>query len=207
MVAEIIERGGAGRRFKHDEGLGLAGVDQHAMQIDAVDDDVRMREAATECCAGRDARDFCAVERIEHDECWRHARLAHHRRADAEPVEDVKHIRPELNAVTDRAEFLRRFEHAHAQSAPRQRQRCCKPAKAATDDEDGKVRCHPFRTKRSPDESAIREAGQVGPAHQFWVRGFAARPTGSTGNYFTSTSSSASRLGPSIMTARVSPSR
>src|SRR5262249_1386488 len=59
-VAEILIAGGAGERHQFDIRLLLARIEQNAMQIDPMNDDVRTLEPRVERCADRDARnDAC----------------------------------------------------------------------------------------------------------------------------------------------------
>ncbi len=67
-LAVILDPRGASRCFKLDIGQGPAGIEQHIVQIDPMNDDVGMLEAAAKRIAGRHARDLAAVERIQHDQ-------------------------------------------------------------------------------------------------------------------------------------------
>ena len=123
--------------------------EQNVMQVDAVNVDVGMLEALLDIGAGIDAHNFLAAIGIEPYRCRRKMRLALDRIADAEPVEHVKDVRAELNAVADGAEFLRLLEYADAHALAAERQRGRQSAKPAADNQDGIIFRH-----RSPQLSA-----------------------------------------------------
>ena len=80
------------------------------MQIDAVHDEVGIFEACTERRPGGNPRQFFAVERVQHQESGGRIGDGQHRIAEAETIEDVKHVRPKLDAIADGAEFRRAFK-------------------------------------------------------------------------------------------------
>ena len=130
------------------------------MQVDAVDDDVGMLEARAERRAGRDARQLVAGEGVAHQHRRRAVGLLHHRVGDADAVEHMEDIGPELDAVADGAEFRRAFEHAARDAALRERKRGGEAAKPAADDQDG-IR---LRRQRFPRKSARNDTSR----RRFW---------------------------------------
>ena len=135
-ISLVLETGDHGLGHELDRVRALRRLEQNIMQIDAMNDDVWMGETGAERRPGRDARHLCAAERVEHEQCGRRIRRLAHRLADAEAVEDVEDIGAELDAVTDRAEFRRAFEHARAPATLRQGERRREPAEPAANDED-----------------------------------------------------------------------
>ena len=136
-LAAILETRDHGVGDQLDRIVAPAGVEQDVMHVDAMNDDVGMLEARAERRCGRNAHDLLAVERVEHQQRGRRIRNGKHLLAQAEAVEDVKDVGPELDAVADGAEFRRAFEHARGAAAPRQRQRRGEAAEPAADDQDG----------------------------------------------------------------------
>ena len=130
-------------RFHHrigdelDRAVGPASVQQHVMQIDAVNDDVRVFETGAERGAGRYANNLLPGKRIEHRNCRRCIGNSKDLFHQAETVEHMKNVRSELNAVTDGAELRRAFKHARRAAALAQCQRRGQPAKSTADDQNG----------------------------------------------------------------------
>ena len=104
-VAVVLELRDHGVGLERDQRLAAAGVEQHVMQVDAVDDDVGMLETGAERRPGRHPRDFVAGQRIEHQHGGRRVGLFEHRCAHADPIERVKDVGAELDAVADGAEL------------------------------------------------------------------------------------------------------
>ena len=65
-VAEILIAGSAGERHQFDIRLRLARIEQDAMQVDPMDDDVGTLEPCVERCTVRDARNDARIDRVEH---------------------------------------------------------------------------------------------------------------------------------------------
>ena len=112
------------------------------MQIDAMDNDVGISEARLQRRTGRNPHQFAAVERVPHQYGRGRIRYRQNLLHQTYSVEDVKDVRPELDAVADGAEFRRAFEHAHLSSAARQGERCREPAQSTSDNENGLSPCH-----------------------------------------------------------------
>ena len=110
MVDESADHG---VRFQGDARIAPAGVEQNVVQIHPVHDDVRIFEAVAQGRPGGDPRDFLAVERVEHQQGRWGIRRREHLVAQADAVEHVKHVWPELDAIADGAEGWRPFQHAH----------------------------------------------------------------------------------------------
>ena len=96
-----------------------ASVEQHVMQVDAMDNDVGIFETGAERSGGRNSHQFIAVERIQHQERGRRIRNGHDLRHQTEAIENMKYVRPELNAIANGAEFGGAFEHARGPAASR----------------------------------------------------------------------------------------
>ena len=123
-----------------DRRIAPAGVEQHVMQVDAMDDDVGMLEARAERRAGRDARvTSLAVERIAAS-----ARRAANRpcpstaAVDAEPVE-ARETRWGRTGCRSRWRRTPARLPARARGGPgcAERERGGEAAEAAADDQDG----------------------------------------------------------------------
>src|SRR5262249_13060062 len=135
-VLRRVETRDAGAALHDDARHRRAGVDEHAMNVLAMDDDVGMDKAAAKILSGRDVRDLGARERVEHQDVRRDRRFAHHGRRDAEAIEHGKDIRPELDAVADWRELLRLLEHAHRKTLAAERERGREAAEPAAGDQD-----------------------------------------------------------------------
>ena len=146
-VAAILEARDHGVGDQLDRIVLPAGVEQDVMHVDAMNDDVGMLEARAERRGRRNAYELLAVERVEHQQRGRGIRDGEHLVAQAEAVEDVKDVGPELDAVADGAEFRRAFEHTRGTAAPRQRQRRGEAAEPAADDQDGIAAGHRLRLR------------------------------------------------------------
>jgi hypothetical protein len=123
---------------QRDRAFAPAGIQQHIMEVDAVDDDIGVLEAGAERHAGRDPRHLLAIEGVEHEDGGRLIRHAHDVGRNAQLFEHVEDVGPELDAIADRTEVGRAFEHLHRDVAAGQRQRRGKPAETAADNQDGR---------------------------------------------------------------------
>jgi hypothetical protein len=135
-VAAILEVGRRHPRLERDLGACAAGIHQHLVQVDPMDDDIRMPKALPERCAERNACDFLARMGVHHYACIRHIALFENRGGDAQPIKHRHYIGAELNAIADGAELGRLFENAHAAPGAAQCERGGQSAETAADDDD-----------------------------------------------------------------------
>ena len=147
--------------LERDQRIAAAGVEQHVMQVDAVDDDVGILEAGAERRPGRDPRDLVAGQRIEHEHGGRRVGLFEHRcaHADADRAHERRWGRTGCRSRWRRTR--RAFEHAHRQAVARERKRGREPAEPAADDQDGFVCSWQWLSRLAASHSAviIRESG------------------------------------------------
>jgi hypothetical protein len=103
-----------------DQIIAPAGIEQHVMKVDAVNDDVGIFEAGAEFWdAGWYPSDLTAVEGIDHQDSRRRIGFFEHGGAHAYAVQCIKDIGAELDAVAYGAEFRRAFKHAHREAVAR----------------------------------------------------------------------------------------
>ena len=109
-VAAIFEAGhhGVGQQFYFV--VVPACIEQDVMQIDAMNDDVRVFEPGAKRSAGRNADQLLAGQRIDHQN--RRRRIGHGQNLlhQAQAIQDVKNIWAELDAVADGAELRCSFK-------------------------------------------------------------------------------------------------
>jgi hypothetical protein len=124
------------RRVELDK-IGFAALlEQHIVQIGAMDERIGVMKFAAEGVIERNARDFIAGDGIEHDQVvWKHRERAD-RLDQSKPFEHPEHVRPELNASADLLEYGGLFDHLRGNALARQRQRGSQSADAAADDQD-----------------------------------------------------------------------
>jgi hypothetical protein len=139
-VAAILEAGGESGRLERDLGACPAGIHQHLVQVDPVNDDVGVPETGPERSAERKARDLLARIGVDHQAGIRHIALVENRISNTKPIEHRNHVGAELDAIADGAEFRRLFENTHAPAGAAQGERGGQPAEAATHDDDRLVR-------------------------------------------------------------------
>jgi hypothetical protein len=135
-IAAILESGDHRLRHQLDAIVVPAGIEQNVMQIDAVNDDVRMLEARPERRPGRDTYQLLAGERVHHEKRHRRIRGGQHLLGDADAIEHVKDVGSELDAVADGAELRPALKHSRAPPAARQGERRREAAQPAADDQD-----------------------------------------------------------------------
>ena len=115
------------------------GVEQHVMQVDAVDDDVGvLKRARNDGPVGIRV----AGQRIVHSTAGGESAFSQAPRGLADAVEHMKDVRAELDAAADGAERGRAFEHADRDAVARERKRGGEPAEPAADDQDGIAQGH-----------------------------------------------------------------
>ena len=136
-IATIFEAVHHGVGHKFNRITIPASIEQHFVQIDAVNDDVWVSEARPKRCSGRNSYQFPAVECIEHHHSRRRVRNGKDALRHAEAIEDVKNIGTELDAIADGAKFRRTFEHPRPIRSASKGESRCKPAETTTNYEDG----------------------------------------------------------------------
>jgi hypothetical protein len=121
---------------KLDVLLLAAGAQQHAVQVAAMHDRIRILEARPERLAEVDAGDFLGAERVHQAQRVDINRHVPRRLADAEIVEGVERIGAELDAGADLAERRRLFEHENAMAFLGEPERGREAADAAAGDQN-----------------------------------------------------------------------
>ncbi|MEI2735834.1 MAG: hypothetical protein V9G24_14175 [Rhodoblastus sp.] len=132
----LLDTFDARRRLERDAAGFLRAFQQRGMDVDAVDDGVRIVEALAEGLARRDAADERPVDGVVHDHFIDIDGAAARLLADAERVEGGEGVGTELDAGADFADLRRLFENRDLEALPRQRQRRGEPADAAADHDD-----------------------------------------------------------------------
>ncbi len=135
-AAFLLETLDVPRGFERDLVARLAGRQQPAVQVAAVDDEVAELVAREESLAERDAADFLVGKRIDEDQRFRIHRTGLERLQHAEAIEHARDVRPHLDAVADLAELGRLLQHAHLAALLRERERRGEAADAAAGNED-----------------------------------------------------------------------
>src|ERR1700719_618549 len=113
-----------------------AGFQKNAVQIAAMNDRIGILEAGAESLAKVDMGDFVSAQRIHQPQLIDINGHAARGFADAEIVEGMKRIRPQLNAGADFAERRSLFEHDGPEALWREAERRREAADAAADDQD-----------------------------------------------------------------------
>ncbi len=135
-VGRLVDLDDFLRRIEADQIGFPAGLQQHLVQIGAMDERIGMMEFLAEGVAERNARDLLPGHRIHHDEVVGKDGERADRLDQAERLEHPEHIGPELDAGADLLELRRLFDELRGNTLARQRQRRRQPADAAADDED-----------------------------------------------------------------------
>ena len=145
-VASLGANLGAGRRVlagdhallvdQRNGVVRLAGFEEGAVQVGAVNDGVRIAEELAEQIAERTAEDLLAGHAVHHDQRVDIDRARAALIADAEIVHRVERIGTDLNAGADFAELVGLLQHGDATALVGQSQRRCQTADAAAGDDD-----------------------------------------------------------------------
>ena len=171
-VGEVAEHADGLAGQKLDRRFAPAGREQGREQILAVHHHVAIAVAGNERRAQRDARDFAAVARIDHNRVIRKHRVGDHILKHAERIEHARSIGRQLDSGADLAKRAGLLQHPHPNAAPRQRQRARKPANAAAGHQHRLppfghvVYCAATRMSKAPMPSisaCIRSPGTTGP--------------------------------------------
>jgi hypothetical protein len=150
-VAAFVEARHHGVAHQRDQRIAPTGIEQNVMQIDAMNDDVRIFEAGAERRdTGRYPGHLFAVEGVDHHDSGRRVGLLQHRRGHADAVQRVKDVGARLDTETDGAESARAFEHADRPAAARQRQGGGQSAESAAGDDDGIIAVHAQQLPAQP---------------------------------------------------------
>jgi hypothetical protein len=115
-VTEIFVADAARHWHELDVAICFACIEENVVQIDPVNDNVRVFKPLHERCAGRDPRDYPTINRIKHKQRVGNNRLLQYRFADAQAIKHVESIRPKLDAVGDNAEFWSLLNQANAKT-------------------------------------------------------------------------------------------
>ena len=139
----------------------LAGAQENAVQIAAMHHRIGIAEARAKRLAQIDMGDLFGRQRIHQPELIDIDRHASRGLADAEIIEGVERVRPELDAGADLAERRGLFQQDRADALLRQPQRRGEPADAAACNQD-RSRVHqpdfPRCSSASSARSGTREA-------------------------------------------------
>ena len=139
-AAILIVPGNLGAGAQVDQRAVLAGFQQHAVQVAAMDHRIGVAEAGPERIVERHHGDRFGGHRVHQAQFVDIDRHRPRRIADAEPVEGVEGVRAKLDAGADLAELRCLFEHDRGESGAREPERRGQPADAAAGDENGKGR-------------------------------------------------------------------
>ena len=116
-VVVDVDLGDARRRVDADAGGELHFLVDRLVDVGAVDDRVRIVEAAPERLADGNARDLAAVDRVHHHELVGEYGAAARAFADAQRIHRRKAVGAELEAGADLADLRRLLEHLDGESA------------------------------------------------------------------------------------------
>ena len=123
MVAVILEIIDAPAGFQRDQVAALAGLQEHAVDVGAVGDAVRLAETLHEFGIERHIGNEVAGQRVAHFLRRRAMGVGQHGVLEADFLQHAENIGPELDAGADFAEFRRLLEHAHRKTLVGQRHR------------------------------------------------------------------------------------
>ena len=101
-----------------------------------MDDGIGVAEARAECLAEVDVGDLAVGDGVHQAQLVDIDRHAARRLADAQAIEAVEGVGPELDAGADLAELARLLQHQRGDALLRQRQRRREATDAAAGDED-----------------------------------------------------------------------
>jgi len=87
------------------------------MQIDSMNNDIRIFESRPQRCPSRYAHQLFAAERIPHQYSCGRIRDSENRLHQIQPVTHMKDIWPKLNTITDGTKFGRTLQDACSKSA------------------------------------------------------------------------------------------
>ena len=116
-----------------------AGIEQHAVQIGAVHDRVRITEARLEIVAERNRCDRLPVDRVHQPQAVYIDRAGTRLVADTERVETMECIGTDLDAGADFAKFGGTLEYHRSDSLARQTERRGEAADTAAGDDYGQA--------------------------------------------------------------------
>ena len=155
----LLEAHEALRRLEGDLIALAARLEDGAVEVAAMHDEIRVCEPCPELRAEVDPRQLVAGDRVGEDQRIGIDDMRRHPLEDTEALEDRVHVRPHLDAVADLAELGGFLQHPHAPPPQRERERHRQAADAATGDKDFGRRCHRLssyilRTAGSQDTSA-----------------------------------------------------
>ena len=119
-VAVILVTVDAAAGFERDQIARLAGLEEAAVNIGAVNDGVRLAEALAKRAVERDIGDELAGDGVAHFLRRRDVGILQHGVLEADLFQHAEDVGPELNAGADLAEFRGLFEQAHRKSLLRQ---------------------------------------------------------------------------------------
>jgi hypothetical protein len=138
-IAQILERLDRCIGDHLHIGQRAARIQEHLMQVDAMDHDIGLAEALKKGLAGRNAGYHAAVDPVIHHQRLRPQRFRQHCVGYAQPVEHPEHVGAELDAEADDTEFLCLLQHQNIEALASERQRRHGAAQSGTDDDDGKL--------------------------------------------------------------------
>ena len=121
---------------ERDVAVRAAGVEQHAVQIGAMDHRIGIAEAPAERLVDRDMRDLLAGHAVHHDQAIDIDRLGAAGVADAEIVHGVKSVGADLDAGADLAELVGLLQHRDVAALVGEAERGRQTADPAAGDDD-----------------------------------------------------------------------
>src|SRR5216683_6974613 len=112
------------------------------MQVDSMQNDIRVCESLFERGSGRDSHNHLAVDRVEHRDGLRDDRFFEYGLTDAKTLKHMKDVGAKLDAVTDRTKFRCFFENFNRPSLAPNPKCNGKAADTAADNENGRAVGH-----------------------------------------------------------------
>ncbi len=138
----LLERLDLAGGAQADVGHALAGVQEDLVQVGAVDDAVGIAVGGDRRLAEGHADDLFAGAHVVHAQTRRKEGYPGDRIGEAQVIEHLENVGPELDAGADLAEGGRLFQHRHGVTVPGQDIGGGQSADAAAGDENGKRLVH-----------------------------------------------------------------
>ena len=130
------EAGDLALHLQRDRRQFATGVEEHLMQVGAVDHAVGLAVGGQRLLADRRAHHQFAAAHVAHHQVGRKVGDAPDRLGQAQVLEQTKHVGPELDAGADLAQGVGLLEHLHGVALSRQHQRDGQAADAAACDDE-----------------------------------------------------------------------
>ncbi len=156
--AVLVVAGDLAADAQLDQIVGLAGLQEHAVQIAAMHHRIGIAEARAKRLAQIDMGDLFGGQRVHQPELVDIDRHAARGFADAEIVEGVERVGPKLDAGADLAERGRLFQQDRADALLREPERRGEAADAAARDQDRPCAAAPISPTSRDVRARLRRA-------------------------------------------------